>query len=532
MAATSAREVLTCVAFSFYAHHGNSADQNGFENVIQNYYDGDDAALKPYLKYLSKGLSIDQIRKIKSEAKKGGNALTPLTQEILSAWWTAEVLHKTKKLYNQNFDKYVFLDQNDPTVKLIKDEPLKKMKTLLNISETVPADILSSIDVFMIQKDKIQKITTEIEKHILKESDTQILNNLAYGKSGKNTYRNLFNEFFTRKYMIPISLKKISSKDTKKEPRMAAAIEIVGKVNVNEDLKLLVDPYTEFLSIISEMKSKTELNKLIDEMVELEDEIRLGDTRTYFQVDFTLNYKKVNIANKIQQAYFEVGRTGFNGGKVGPQPWFGGASYSVTLPILKRYPKFSIMLTEMIRMRERAFDYAIDSKKAAKLKNYRSARNSVKATKLVLFNESDLIEIKEFCKEYDQQTKNPKDSYQEFRIALINLCKNRSVSYTSTDLRRLDKDTTKKDKNTSLQNQFAHSQGIWMYTRKGGDMKDFFKKQITLTLYGIMTKKGAKIFESSRKGMLVEDAFVKEITTQNSTKKLAKFLIAPHIIID
>jgi hypothetical protein len=532
VAATNAREVLTCIAFSFYAHHGNSADQNGFENVIQSYYDGDDTALKPYLKYVSNGLSINQIRKIKSEATKGGNTLTPLTQEILSAWWTAEVLHKTKKLYNQNFDKYVFLDQNDPTVKMIKDEPLKKMKTLLGISETVPADILSSIDVFMIQKDKIRKIITEIEKHILKESDTQILNNLAYGKSGKNTYRNLFNEFFTRKYMIPISLKKIASKDTKKEPKMAAAIEIVGKVNVHEDLKLLVDPYTEFLSIIYEMKSKTELNKLIDEMVELEDEIRLGDTRTYFQVDFTLNYKKVNIADKIQHAYFEVGRTGFNGSKVGPQPWFGGASYSITLPILNRYPKFSIMLSEMIQMRERAFDYAVDPKKAAKIQNYQSTKNAVKTSKLVLFNESDLLEIKDFCKNYDTLTNNAKDSYQEFRIALINLCKNRSVSYSASDLRGLDKNSTKKDNKRSLQNQFAHSQGIWMYTRKGGDMKDFFKKQITLTLYGIMTKKGSKIFESNRRGMLVEDAFIKEITKNNGTKKLAKFLIAPHIIID
>jgi hypothetical protein len=63
-------------------------------------------------------------------------------------------------------------------------------------------------------------------------------------------------------------------------------------------------------------------------------------------------------------------------------------------------------------------------------------------------------------------------------------------------------------------------------------MKDYFKKQITLTLYGLMTKKGAKIFESQNQNILIEDAFVKEIIAKNGKKKIAKFLIAPHIIID
>lgn len=31
---------------------------------------------------------------------------------------------------------------------------------------------------------------------------------------------------------------------------------------------------------------------------------------------------------------------------------------------------------------------------------------------------------------------------------------------------------------------------------------------------------------------MLEDAYTKEITSNNGTKKLAKFLIAPHIIID
>ena len=529
MAATSKREVLTCVAFAYFAVERNKSNLDDFEALINTFYNNDNTALDKYKSHVSKALNFDAIRKIDNKEKKNDNSA--LVQEILSAYWSAEVLYNTKKLYNGNFSNYIFLDQNDPVTEKLKDAPLKKIKTLLDISESVPADILSSIDVFMIQKDKLKTILSEIDKHILNATNVQILNNLAYGKTGKNTYRTLYNKFFADGFLIPISLKKIASTKTRR-PVMKASIEIVGTSNVNEDLKLLVDPYTEFLGIISELKDKAKVNKLIENMVQLDDAIRMGDTRTYFQVDFSLNYKKVNIANKIQKAYFEIGRNGFNGGKVGPQPWFGGASYTVTLPILKKYSKFSTLVREMVTMREKAFKHVVDTKKASKIESYKDALSIVKSDKLVLFNENDVMPIKKFCAEYDSLINAKKDSYQEFRIAVINLCKNRPLTYPSAELRSLDKLSTKKDNNKSLQNQFAHSQGLWMYTRNNSNMKDFLKKQITLTIYGIITKKGAKIFESNSNNLMLEDAYTKEITSNNGTKKLAKFLIAPHIIID
>ena len=83
----------------------------------------------------------------------------------------------------------------------------------------------------------------------------------------------------------------------------------------------------------------------------------------------------------------------------------------------------------------------------------------------------------------------------------------------------------------TLQNDYVHAQGLWMYTRENENLKKYFKKQISLTLYGLMSKKGTKIFYSSKKEMLTEDAFVKEFKDKNNKTKLAKLLTAPYILI-
>ena len=84
----------------------------------------------------------------------------------------------------------------------------------------------------------------------------------------------------------------------------------------------------------------------------------------------------------------------------------------------------------------------------------------------------------------------------------------------------------------TLQNDYVHSQGLWMYTRENENLKKFFKQQISLTLYGIMSKKGAKVFYSKNRETITEDAFVKEFKLKNGLSKLAKFATAPYVMID
>ena len=90
---------------------------------------------------------------------------------------------------------------------------------------------------------------------------------------------------------------------------------------------------------------------------------------------------------------------------------------------------------------------------------------------------------------------------------------------------------TKVGSYVSLHNDYVHSQGLWIYTRQGEDLKKYFKKQISLTLYGIMAKKGSKVFYSKQKGVFTEEAFVKEFKAKNNKTKLAKVVAAPYLLI-
>jgi len=151
---------------------------------------------------------------------------------------------------------------------------------------------------------------------------------------------------------------------------------------------------------------------------------------------------------------------------------------------------------------------------------------------LVLYDAADNNIIKEFCKKYDNATGNPKDSFQEYRIAVSKLCKNKSLTSPHGAMGTIDKDNMKvTGVPKTLQNDYVHAQGLWMYTRQGADLKKYFKKQISLTLYGLMSKKGSKVFHSKQKGVLTEEAFVKEFKSNNNKSKLAKVTTAPFILI-
>ena len=97
---------------------------------------------------------------------------------------------------------------------------------------------------------------------------------------------------------------------------------------------------TEFLGKISQLKTKAELYKLVNDLVEI-DRITHTDGRTYFSVNYKLNYKNVNISDKIVKIDLQIGRSGFNAAESGKMGFVGGASYVVTLPILKRYPRYN-----------------------------------------------------------------------------------------------------------------------------------------------------------------------------------------------
>ena len=548
MAQTTPRESLTCLAFSYFAKNGLGSKIQEFSDAVYEYYiNGKEDLIKKFDQNLIAGFNLNRILKLystkadalrpdkeynKSSFEKDfpdrkGEVATKLDGEIKSAFVTAEAMQKSSIV--SNLSKYKFYDQSTDFMKKVKDDALEKTVRALDLPKDVGSDILSSIDILMVKDGKEKTILDDFEKNIIgsEVSQMDILNNLAHGNTGQNTFRTLTNKYFDSKDMVGISLKKAS-------PNKKADLKIIGTIFGARGLEIYLDPYTEFLGKISQLKTKAELYKLVNDLVEI-DRITPTDGRTYFSVNYKLNYKNVNISDKIVKIDLQIGRSGFNAAESGKMGFVGGASYVVTLPILKRYPRYNEMVREIISIREKAFHYAVDTKKlTSEIKSsYKSALNIVKMNELVLYSASDNEIIKTFCEKYDVVTKNKKDSYQQYRIAVSKLCKNRALTSSDGILSTLDKKSNKVTGTPkTLQNDYVHSQGLWMYTRKGEDLKNFFKQQITLTLYGLMSKKGSKIFYSKNQAMLTEDAFVKEFKSKNNQTKLAKFVTAPYVMID
>lgn len=562
---TTAKEALTCYAFSYVASRGSSASIQEFSNIIYEYYfDNKTTNLKKYSSHLPQSFYIGRIREFHRDSKteivkredalkKDGdswqriwqqdfpdgtlankyaeklkvpqiNGPTKLDGEIKSAYSTVEILKKTSIV--GSLSQYNVHDQGSDFVKIVKDDALNRTKKALELPESVGSDILSSVDIILVRSGKENAIKKDFEDNICKVDEMTILNNLAYKTTGKNTFRTLTNKYFSSRDMVAISLKKIPA-------NREAKMQIVGTISGAKGFEIYLDPYTEFLGKVSQVKTSAELFKLIDDLVEVV-EIMPTDPRAVFVVKYKLNYKKVDISDKVVNVGLEIGRSGFNASTPDQKGFVGGASYLVGLPILRKYPRYNQMVREVVSIREKAFNFAVDSKKVpGDLRtDYNNALRKVKLNELVLYSTKDNKVIKEFCEKYDQKTRNNKDSFQEYRMGVSKLCKNKSLNLVDNKLLALDKKSfTTTGTPKTLQNDYVHAQGLWMYTRENENLKRYFKKQISLTLYGLMAKKGTKVFYSKNKEMITEDAFAKEFKDKNNKTKLAKLLTAPYLLI-
>ena len=556
MAQTTPREAITCAAIGYFCNNQSSANIQEFSQIIRDYYfDNNDSGLSRIKNNLASNFDLKRIKDIypteKKALEKSGSGdsysfkkfkedfpdgkdhstvdggPTRLDAEIKSAYSTAESL-KTSSIVS-NLNQYVVHDQASNFMISVKDKSLKRTMNALKLPSSVGADILSSIDIILVKKSRETQILNEYEEKIFGNgvTDMDILNNLAHGTTGQNTFRTLTNKHFASRDMIGISLKKVPC-------NRKADLKVVGTIaGASQGLELYLDPYTEFLARVSEIENRAELFKLIDEMVEIV-EILPTEPRAVFSVNYKLNYNKVDISDKVVKINLQIGRSGFNASETGQMGFVGGASYAVTLPILKRYPRYNQMVREVVSIREKGFNFALDGNNIpASLKSdYSKAMKMVKKNVLVLYDTVDNNVIKDFCKKYDNATGNQKDSFQEYRIAVSKLCKGKRLNTPHGEMARIDKDSMKvTGVPKTLQNDYVHAQGLWMYTRQGADLKKYFKKQISLTLYGIMSKKGSKVYHSKQKGILTEDAFVKEFKVKNNKNKLAKVTTAPFILI-
>lgn len=551
MAQTTPREALTCAAISYLASPNVGNFQDFSVAVHKFYFNNDDEELKSFSSALPQGFAFNRIKELHksfSDARKPAkeypkrvydedfpqgkeyasevNGPTKLDEEIKSAYLIAKKIKDTPII--QTLSSYIVYDQASSFMKTVKDDALGKTIKALDLPKEVGSDILSSVDIILVKKSKQNEILSEFKTNITNNdvSELDILNNLAYGTTGKNTFRTLSNKYFKNKDLVGISLKKVSA-------NKQANIKIVGTISGAKNLEIYLDPYTEFLGKVSVTKNRSELFKMIDNLVEIVN-IASTNPRAYFAVNFKLNYKDIDISDKIVRLNLQIGRSGFNAAEGGKAGFVGGASYAVTLPILKKYPRYNQMVREMISIRERAFKFAIKQAIPRDLqRDYNRALKMTRKNTLVLYDNQDNQVIKDFCQQYDLEVGNPQNSYQQYRIGVSKLCKNKTLQSQSGNLLDLDIEsnrTTGVPK--TLQNDYVHAQGLWMYTREDANLKKFFKQQISLTLYGLMSKKGAKVFYSKSKDEITQKAFVREFKNKNNQTKLSKFASAPFLLID
>ena len=247
MAQTTPREALTCLAFSYFAEGNN--DLQEFSNIVYDYYfNNNETEVRKLSNHLPNSFNF---KRMKDEYKNADDALkkdgkypigqhkkdfpngtlvrsetgepTKLDGEIKSAYLSAAKLKQSSII--GNLSQYMFFDQSTDFMQIVKDDALTKTLNSLDLPDSVGSDILSSVDVIAVKKSKVNDILKEFEQNITDPSVTtmDILNNLAWGNRGRNTFRTLTNKYFASKDMVGISLKKTSASK--------ADISIIGTVS-------------------------------------------------------------------------------------------------------------------------------------------------------------------------------------------------------------------------------------------------------------------------------------------------------------
>lgn len=521
MAAANPAEKLQCLAFAYFAINKSKSDLSGFRAELSRLTDT--AVKNKYKPHLTAAFDFTSVyNKFSNPSSAEDNHWVTSTFEVAEKFYKLHILTP--------FSEYVFLDQSTQFTQTIKDRALKKYKKALKFSGEI--DLLSSIDMFMVRKRRVSEIYRDFKRNILDVDDFTLLNNLAYGKTGKNTYRTLINKYFSPKEaraLVPISLKKSYG---------TPQITFVGTtVNIDQP-EIKLDPYTEFISRAFN-SSPQELKILIQNMVEIETDVnRMKVDHAVYNIPFTLNYKKVNITDFISenQLTLQAGN-GFNMIPKG-KPYVGGVSFNSSIPFLNQYPEYSRMMSELRIIRRNSLYYALtrNVNQAPKITDtnlkrlYDAAYTAINYAG-ILYEVKRNKPVNDFLQEYDKKMNTT--AQHDYYVGVTNLCKKRNITHDISPKMTMDARYSKagKLKKSTLEVDYINAQGLWFFSRGGPRLHYYIKQRIALTLYGIISKKGAMIFKDGVSGTTMQDAIRMEFKKNNKTT-VANFNLAPHILID
>lgn len=528
MATTNLKESLQCFAFAYFAENDivNEDHQKNWFDIFDPKSKVTGSQLKSvYGNYLSSTFSatiFNSVRKKYQSTITEKTRATAINQDVKKVYFVA------KKVVDVSFFKaplkeYLFLDQSDKFTKQVKDDCLSKVAKSFNISGR--ADLLSPVDLFVVRRSEISKILSEYKKHILNVSESEIIANSAWGKTGKNTYRTISNKFFSDRDLVGISLK------LPENIKFSGILKIVGTESVDSHLLDFIDPYTKLIAAM--IAHPTDTSKLINEVVDIEfDNFRITPDILSWEYPITFRYKDVIDPRYTNQSLYKNNlrfklmtwsNDGFNGiwykGQGSPGNWTGGAGISSLGELFIKYNEYPTILNELIEMREKSLNYVLTGKDNGKvnipsnLKSlYNQALSNLKQKKIITKDSSkDLIN---FLSQYSEN--NLYDQYQtEFIKRATKPMKSSSRSVT-TDSKRLIA-------------HYTASQCAWFLFRGGESLHKSLKKRMFLSLFGLITKSGYKIFQGNENTVM--ENYVEKQITRNKDKVVAYFNAAPHIVL-
>lgn len=534
MAAPNTKELAQCLAFAYFAenpsYNKNIKSQNiellsdGSPNKhaidFFSLFSGRVNVSNLKSKYLSSNFPIDIVKK-DFEVKK-----LPKTEK-LSYHTTAKKVYMVAKkcmennlFSSSNISSYQFLDQNDPFVLLLKDKLLDKIIKTFHLPYKV--DVLSSVDIIVVNKLKKQTIRLEAEK--LLKNETILI----------DEYYNLISKYMKSKDLFPISLKLPES--------------ISGNIHIRQiqhnvkSSDIDIDPYIKFLDGILDNPSKTVDH--VEKLIKINFEKFSTGERLNWEFPVSFNYSNIldpstkkPLAN--YNLNFNLFAQGYGAGWNGQfdkssktyqgTQWVGGISISTFENFAKTYSGYSIFTNEIVQIRKKIFEDMF--REITKTSNiiqtlfmtkYNDVLSLLSENK-ILYNKRDLSRIDTFFDSLEKEI----GSGSNYKIIFYKKFIEEVISKINRQFKTNTKDMKK------LKAHFVHAQISYFLFHGGQNFELFFKKRLFLTIFGIITKKSHTAFrvdDYSSMKVVVKDII--KLQTEKEGQKIAQtFKTLPHFII-
>lgn len=561
------KELIQCIAFAHFAV--NKYNVRTEKEHEQSFYDLFDLKkpsqkkISQYKKYLSNNFKFDLIyNKWKHTTTPTGNTSVDITVKIV---YDVAKQFYLSNLISRNFSNYEFLDQDDQFVKLIKYESLNRIIKVLKLPYKV--DILSSADMYIVKKNFKRKIQSRFTNEIIKKSDLYLINN--YDK-----YNKILIDYWKSHSLFGVSLKLPVNNQQKN-------IKIVGVPEhiLNKKMQKKIDPFSKFLSLLSD--KKTNITNLIDDTIEILD---FDLSHASWKFPYRFKYKKINLYpsdvdfNLMSWTKGETaggGSAGFNGSFVNTvgysSQWVGGTGIETLESFISKYSEYKKIMNELISIRKKALNYTftgsiwkspnlneqiqtdIQINLPMKMSRYQYNSKTQKTKKTYLKGKignidygsggnltarmdirniqslysSALREISEprlnigsiknrniskLFEEYEKITQNT-NMFNLYKQTIVNLVKKQSLD-------------TDQIGNSALLNSFYEHSQLSYYMIRGG--KNFIKKKIFLTIFGVITKKGYVFVNERDLNSSKLENIIRSNAAKVLTKEIKNFDTVPH----